>query len=86
MILRLSAIHFVLLAGAGLVMQGILCLLPAVEPETRWAILMYTTLPGSYITASLGRTREEKEMASGVCSLLTVVSLAVFCVIAVCVA
>ena len=86
MILRLSAIHFLLLAGAGVVMQGILCLLPAVEAQTRWAILMYTTLPGSYIAASLGHTQEEKEMASGVCSLLTIVSLIFFCVIAVCVA
>ena len=85
-IMRLSAIHFVMLAGAGLLMQGVLCLLPAVEAQTRWAILLYTTLPGSYIAASLGRTQEEKEMASGVCSLLTVVSLVVFCVIAVCVA
>lgn len=86
MILRLSAIHFAMLAGAGLLMQGVLCLLPAVEAETRWAILMYTTLPGSYIAASLGRTQEEKEMASGVCSLLTVVSLLFFCIIAVYVA
>lgn len=85
-IFRLSAIHFALLATAGLVMQGVLCLLPAVEAETRWAILMYTTLPGSYIATTLGRTREEEELASGVCSLLTIVSLVVFCVIAVCVA
>jgi len=85
-IMRLSAIHFALLATAGLVMQGILCLLPAVEPETRWAILMYTTLPGSYIATTLGRTQEESEIASGVCSLLTIVSLVVFCIIAVCVA
>ncbi|MBQ8619383.1 MAG: AEC family transporter [Clostridia bacterium] len=85
-IFRLSAIHFALLAVAGIVMQGILCLLPAVESETRWAILMYTTLPGSYIATTLGRTREEEELASGVCSLLTIVSLVVFCVIAICVA
>lgn len=85
-IMRLSAIHFALLATAGLVMQGILCLLPAVEPETRWAILMYSTLPGSYIATTLGHTQEESEIASGACSLLTIVSLVVFCVIAVCVA
>ena len=85
-IFRLCGIHFVLLAAAGLIMQGILCLLPAVEAETRWAILLYTTLPGSYIATTLGRTREEEEMASGVCSLLTIVSLVVFCIIAVCVA
>lgn len=85
-IFRLCVIHFVLLAGAGLLMQGVMFLLPHVEAETRWAILLYTTLPGSYIATTLGRTREETEIASGVCSLLTIVSLAVFCVIAVCVA
>ena len=85
-IFRLCIIHFVLLAAAGLVMQGILFLLPQVEPETRWAILMFTTLPGSYISTTLGRTQEETEVASGVCSLLTIVSLVIFCVIAVCVA
>lgn len=85
-IFRLCAIHFVLLAAAGLLIQGVMCLLPQVEAETRWAILMYTTLPGSYISTTLGRTQEETEMASGVCSILTIVSLAVFCVIAVCVA
>ncbi|MBQ2948963.1 MAG: AEC family transporter, partial [Clostridia bacterium] len=58
-IFRLCIIHFVLLAAAGLVMQGILFLLPQVEPETRWAILMFTTLPGSYISTTLGRTQEE---------------------------
>ncbi|MBR4038921.1 MAG: hypothetical protein IKJ11_02350 [Clostridia bacterium] len=85
-IMRLSAIHFILLAGAGLFMQGIMLLIPHVEAETRWAILMYTTLPGSYIATTLGRTQEETEIASGVCSLLTIVSLAVFCMIAVFVA
>lgn len=85
-ILRLSAVHFALLAGAGLVMQGILCLLPQVEAETRWAILLYSTLPGSYIATTLGRSKEDAEFASGVCSVLTIVSLIVFIVIAICVA
>ena len=85
-ILRLSVIHFVLMDCAGLVMQGILCLVPQVEAETRWAILLYTTLPGSYISTTLSRSREDSEMASGVCSVLTIVSLLVFCVIAICVA
>ena len=85
-ILRLSAIHFVMLAAAGLLMQGVLCLLPQVEAETRWAILLYSTLPGSYIATTLGRTQEESEFSSGVCSVLTLVSLAVFCVIAIVVA
>lgn len=85
-IFRLSAIHFVLFALAGLVMQGVLCLLPQVEAETRWAILLYSTLPGSYIATTLGRTQEETEFTSGVCSVLTLVSLAVFAVMAVIVA
>ena len=85
-ILRMSAIHFVMLACAGLLMQGVLCLLPQVEAETRWAILLYSTLPGSYISTTLGRTQEESEFASGVCSVLTIVSLVIFCGIAVCVA
>ena len=85
-ILRLSAVHFVLLAGVGLLMQGVLCLVPAVEAETRWAILLYTTLPGSYIATTLGRSEKDAEFASGVCSVLTIVSLVIFCGIAVCVA
>jgi len=84
-ILRLSAIHFVMLAAAGLVMQGVLCFVPQVEAETRWAVLLYSTLPGSYISTTLGRTQAESEFASGVCSVLTIVSLLIFCGIAVCV-
>ncbi|MBP3657200.1 MAG: AEC family transporter [Clostridia bacterium] len=85
-IARLCVIHFGIMALAGLLMQGILFLLPQVDAATRWALLMYTTLPGSYIATTLGRTQEETEIASGVCSLLTIVSLGVFCVIAICVA
>jgi len=85
-IVRLSAIHFALFFAAGLVMQGVMCLLPQVGAQTRWAILIYTTLPGSYIATTLGRTQEETEIASGVCSLLTIVSLVIFCAIAVIVA
>jgi len=85
-IFRMSAIHFVLFVLLGLVMQGILCLLPQVEAETRWAIFLYTTLPGSYISTTLGRTQADSEFASGVCSVLTIVSLLAFCGIAVCVA
>ena len=60
-----------------------LFLFPGVEAQTRWAILIYTTLPPSFLSLGLGRNEEEYEMAAGVCSLLTVVSLAIFCVIAV---
>ena len=85
-IFRLSAIHFALLAAAGLIMQGIMCFLPQVDAGTRWAILMFTTLPGSYISTTVGRTQEETEIASGVCSILTLVSLSIFGVMAIIVA
>ena len=49
---------------------------------TRLAIFLYCMLPGSYLAPSLGRTQRDSQMASGVCSVLTVVSLAIFCVIA----
>ena len=79
---RISIIHLVLFALAGLVMQAVLLLVPGVVAEMRWAVLMYTTLPASYLASSMGRTEDEAAIASGVCSLLTVVSLVVFCVAA----
>lgn len=85
-IIRLCVIHFSLLAAAGIIMQGVMFFLPEVDAATRWAILMYTTLPCSYISTTMGRTQEETEVASGVCSLLTLVSLAVFCIMAIAVA
>jgi predicted permease len=82
-IFRLSAGHFAYFALWGLVSQGILCLIPGVDPLTRWAILLYTTLPASYLAPTLGRNQEDFTVASGVCSLLTVPALVVFCIIAV---
>lgn len=81
-IFRVSAIHFVYMALAGVIIQLALFLVPNVDAMTRWAILMFTTLPASYLAPSLGRTEEDFTMASGVCSLLTVVSLVVFCIMA----
>ncbi len=68
------------------IMQAALCLVPTVDPETRWAILLYCALPGSYLAAGLGRTKEESAIAASVCSILTVTSLIVFCVMAILVA
>lgn len=85
-ILQISALHLVWTISFGLVIQLILFLIPNVDTMTRWAVLMYSTLPASYIAPSLGRNEEDFAMASGVCSILTVVSLAVFCVMAVIVA
>ena len=81
-IFRLSAMHFLYFALWGLVIQGILCLIPNVDALTRWALLLFCTLPASYLAPTLGRSREDYTVASGVCSLLTIPALAVFCVMA----
>ena len=59
--------------------QLALFLIPNVDSLTRWSILMYSTLPASYLAPTLGRTEEDFTVASVVCSILTIVSLAVFC-------
>ena len=82
-IFRLSLVHFVYFALWGLVIQGLLFLVPGVDALTRWAILLYTALPASYLAPSLGRKQEDYTMASGVCSVLTIPALIVFCIIAV---
>lgn len=85
-IFRISAIHFALQAVFCLVIQAVLFLLPNVDALTRWAILMYCTLPGSYLAPSLGKTQADYTMASGVCSVLTISSLMAFCCMAAVVA
>ena len=85
-IFRIAAIHFVMFAVFCGIMQGVLLLLGEVDAETRWAVLLYCMLPCSYLSPSLGRSEEEYTISSGVCSILTVVSLAIFCVMAAIVA
>ncbi len=82
-IFRISAIHFAFFGLFGVLAQLVLLLVPGVDTMTRWALVLYFTLPASYLAASLGRTEDEATVASGVCSLLTVVSLLVFCIMAV---
>ena len=82
-IFRISAIHFVYYGFVCLIAQGVLFLIPNVDSLTRLAIFLYCMLPGSYLSPSLGRTEEEYQISSGVCSILTVVSLLVFCGIAI---
>ena len=84
-IFRIAGIHFGLFAVICLEMQGVLCFVPNIAVQTRWAILLYCMLPSSFLSPSLGRTEEDSCIASGVCSLLTVMCLLVFCVMAVCV-
>ncbi len=82
-IFQISALHLGWTVMMGLVIQLLLLLIPNVDSLTRWAVLMYSTLPASYVAPSLGRNKDDLAVASGVCSILTLISLAVFCVIAV---
>lgn len=81
-VFRICIIHFVTFAVIGLIVQLGLFLIPNVAPETRWSILLYSLLPASYLAPSLGRTEEDFSMSSSVCSVLTVVTLIVFCFMA----
>lgn len=82
-IVKISAIHTVVFAVLCLVAEGILFMLPGVDVRTRWAVLIYYALPSSFLTPGLGRTQEDYEVASGVCSLQTVLCLIIFCILAV---
>jgi len=82
-IFKISAIHFAMLCAFCGIIQLALFLLPGVDVLTRWALFLYCMLPGSYLAPTLGRTEEDFTMASGVCSVLTVVSLLIFCGMAV---
>lgn len=81
-IYRISLLHLVVFALFCLVIQCGLLLVAQVDAMTRWAILLYCFLPASYLAPGMARTEEEGAIASGVCSLLTVVGIGVFCLIA----
>lgn len=85
-VFRISLLHFCVYFAIGLIVQLGLFLVPGVDSMTRWAVLMYSTLPPSYLTPGLGKTDDDHTVTSGVCSILTAVSLVVFCIIAVIVA
>ena len=81
-IFKISAVHFLMFAVFCVIIQLGLFLVPNVDAVTRWVLLLFCALPGSYLAPSLGRSQEDFTVASGVCSALTVVSLLVFCAIA----
>ena len=85
-IFKVCIIHSLMFIAVGLIIQLGLFLIPSVDPLTRWAILLYSVLPSSFMAASLGKTEEEFTVASGVTSILTAVCLLAFCVIAAVVA
>ena len=82
-IFRVSGLHLALHGSFAILAQLILCLFPNVDPLTRWVVLLYYCLPGSYLAPALGRTEKEQSVISSACSLLTLVTLTVFCIIAV---
>ena len=82
-IFEICALHLTIFAVFCVIMQAALCFVPSVDAETRWAILLYCALPGSYLTAGLGKTKEENIVAASVCSILTVICLIIFCIIAI---
>lgn len=81
-VFKVSAVRFVFSAVLGVAIQLVLCLIPNVDSLTRITMLMYSTLPISYVTPSLGRDQDDYTVASGVCSVLTAASLVIFCIIA----
>lgn len=80
-LLKLAAVHFIYYALAGGVIQIILSFLPNVDAMTKWAMLFYCLLPTSYLAPGLGRKEADFTVASGVCSVLTLVCLAAFAVL-----
>ena len=85
-IFKVSGAHIglhLLFAGAA---QLLLCLFPSVDPMTRWVVLLYFTLPGSYLSPALGKTDKDQVVISSVCSLLTLFTLVVFTIITVMIA
>lgn len=85
-VFQICGLHFAIFGVFCAIIQGVLCFLPSVDAETRWSILLYCALPGSYLTAGLGKTKEDRAFAASVCSILTVVCLVIFCIMAMIIA
>lgn len=81
-VFRIVAVHSAIFLAVGLIFQGALFLFPGVDALTRWAVLLYMFLPASFMVPSLGRKEQDFIITSGACSVLTVICLAVFCVMA----
>lgn len=81
-VLKIAALRFGICLVFGALIQAILFLIPGVDIITRITMLMYCTLPTSYLAPGLGRNQKDYTVASGVCSILTAVSLLIFCGIA----
>lgn len=82
-ITKIALIHFTVFSFFGLIMQGILSFIGDVDLLTRYAVFLYSILPASYLSPSFGKNEEEYVISSGVCSLLTIATLIIFCVLTV---
>ena len=82
-IYKICGIHISVFMIFCAIMQLGLMLIENVQMETRIAILLYCSLPPSFLSSSFGKTKEEKGMASSVCSLCTILCLIVFCVLTI---
>ena len=78
-ILRIAALRIAFFGLFGLAVQGLLLLIPGVDPLTRWSLLLFSLLPASYLAPGLGRSQKDLTMASGVCSVTTLFTLLAFC-------
>ena len=78
-ILRIAALRVAFFGLFGLAVQGLLWLIPSIDPLTRWSLLLYSLLTASYLAPGLGRSQEDLTMASGVCSVTTLFTLLAFC-------
>ena len=85
-VMRICVLHTSIFAVIGIAIQGLLFFVPGVDALTRWAMALFCALPTSYLAPGLGRKEQDCVVASGVCSIQTLVCLAVFCVMAVFVA
>lgn len=81
-IFKISAVRICFAGAACLLMQGVLFLVPNVDALTRWVVLLYCLLPASYLAPGLSRNEKEGIVASGVCSVMTMVTLIGFCLMA----
>ena len=82
-IYRIVGVHSAVFVGVGLLLQAALCFFPDVDALTRWAMLLYMVLPTSFMVPSLGRCEKDCNITSGVCSVLTAITLVAFCMMAI---
>lgn len=83
---RIAAAHMAIFLVVELFLQLSLLLFPNVDPMSRWAYVLYLFLPTSFMVPSLGRKEKDAIIASNICSVLTVMTLIAFCVMAIIVA